>query len=102
MEFVASCRARRHGNRQRIRRDKRRDQPPPELCTQGRDDQRCPVGRDEILRERGTAQVRSRLCHRTVASGKNGNEIASRDTKFGIGFIETGTGSDARVFLERR
>ena len=40
--------------------------------------------------------------NRTVASGKNANEIASRDTKFGIGFIETGTGSDARVFLERR
>jgi len=29
--------------------------------------------------------------NRTVASGKNANEIASRDTKFGIGFIETGT-----------
>ena len=49
--------------------------------------------------------------NRTVASGKNGNEIASRDTKFGIGFIETGTWSDpqnrtmnqtSRVFLERR
>lgn len=45
--------------------------------------------------------------NRTVASGKNANEIASRDTKFGIGFIETGTGADAqngarRVFLERR
>jgi len=43
--------------------------------------------------------------NRTVASGKNANEIASRDTKFGIGFIETGTGSDyhtRRVFLERR
>jgi hypothetical protein len=40
--------------------------------------------------------------NRTVASGKNANEIASRDTKFGIGFIETGTGSDVRVFLERR
>jgi hypothetical protein len=47
----------------------------------------------------------------TVASGKNANEITSRDTKFGIGFIETGTWSDAqdgtmnqisRVFLERR
>ena len=44
----------------------------------------------------------------TVASGKNANEITSRDTKFGIGFIETGTGSDpqngtmSRVFLERR
>jgi hypothetical protein len=40
--------------------------------------------------------------NRTVASGKNANEIASRDTKFGIGFIETGTGSEVRVFLERR
>ena len=40
--------------------------------------------------------------NRTVASGKNANEIASRDTKFGIGFIETDTGAEARVFLERR
>ena len=40
--------------------------------------------------------------NRTVASGKNGHEITSRDTKFGIGFIETGMGSDVRVFLERR
>ena len=40
--------------------------------------------------------------NRTVASGKNANEIASRDTKFGIGFVETGTGAEERVFLERR
>jgi hypothetical protein len=49
--------------------------------------------------------------NRTVASGKTGNEIVSRDTKFGIGFVETGTWSDpqnrtmnqtSRVFLERR
>jgi hypothetical protein len=49
--------------------------------------------------------------NRTVASGKNGNEIASSDTKFGLGSIETGTWSDPqngnmnqtrRVFLERR
>ena len=39
---------------------------------------------------------------RTVASGKNGNEITSRDTRFGLGFIETGTGSEVRIFLERR
>ena len=41
----------------------------------------------------------------TVASGRNADEITSRDTKFGIGFIATGTGSDyltRRVFLERR
>ena len=34
--------------------------------------------------------------NRTVASGKNANEVTSRDTKFGIGFIETGTGSESR------
>ena len=43
----------------------------------------------------------------TVASGKNANEITSRGTKFGIGFVETGTWADGRdgtrrVFLERR
>ena len=38
----------------------------------------------------------------TVASGKNANEVASRDTKFGIGFVDTGTGAEVRVFLERR
>jgi hypothetical protein len=46
--------------------------------------------------------------NRTVAAGRNANEITSRDTRFGIGFIETGRWSDAqngamrRVFLERR
>ena len=43
--------------------------------------------------------------NRTVTSGRNANEIASRETKFGIGFVETGTGSEydtRRVFLERR
>jgi hypothetical protein len=49
--------------------------------------------------------------NRTVATGKNENEITSRDTKFGMGFIENGEWSDKqgqhmngirRVFLERR
>lgn len=43
--------------------------------------------------------------NRTVAAGRNANEITSRETKFGIGFIETGTGSvysTRRVLLERR
>jgi hypothetical protein len=43
--------------------------------------------------------------NRTVASGKNANQIASRDTRFGIGFVETGAGSGydtRRVFLDRR
>ena len=43
--------------------------------------------------------------NRTVASGKNANEIASRETKFGRGFVETGTGAEydtRRVFLDRR
>ncbi|HEX3234528.1 MAG TPA: hypothetical protein VHR41_10055 [Gemmatimonadales bacterium] len=50
-------------------------------------------------------RVEAVFLNHTVASGKNANEIASHDTKFGIGFIETGTGSDydtRRVFLERR
>ena len=49
--------------------------------------------------------------NRTVATGKNQNEITSRDTKFGMGFIQEGESSDTegqhmnstrRVFLERR
>jgi len=49
--------------------------------------------------------------NRTSAVGKNVNEIATRDTKFGLGFLQTGTWSDdknrttnwtSRVFLERR
>jgi hypothetical protein len=49
--------------------------------------------------------------NRTVATGKNENEITSRDTKFGMGFIQKGEWSDKegqhtdrtrRVFLERR
>lgn len=49
--------------------------------------------------------------NRTVATGKNENEITSRDTKFGMGFIQEGEWSDKagqhmngtrRVFLERR
>ncbi len=38
----------------------------------------------------------------TVASGKNPNEIASRDTRFGIGFIDETANHTRRVFLERR
>lgn len=49
--------------------------------------------------------------NRTVAVGKNENEITSRDTKFGLGFIQTNEWSEkdgergtwtSRVFLERR
>lgn len=44
--------------------------------------------------------------NRTVATGKNENEIASRDTKFGIGFVQKSESSEMnwtnRVFLERR
>ena len=111
MEFVASRRAGRRGNRQRIRRDERRDQPPPELCTQRRDDQRCPVGRTKFYENGEQRRFEAVFVNHTVASGENANEITSRDTKFGIGFIETGTWSDpqnrtmnqtTRVFLERR
>ena len=49
--------------------------------------------------------------NRTVATGKNENEITSRETKFGLGYIQKGSWSDkngqhmdwtSRVFLERR
>jgi hypothetical protein len=49
--------------------------------------------------------------NRTVSTGKNENEIANRETKFGLGFIQEVSRDDAqkgtqnwtsRVFLERR
>ena len=49
--------------------------------------------------------------NRTVSTGKNVNEITSRDSKFGVGFIQAGKSNDSipgvtnwtnRVFLERR
>jgi hypothetical protein len=49
--------------------------------------------------------------NRTIATGKNENEIASRETKFGLGYIQKGEWSSkegqntnwtSRVFLERR
>jgi hypothetical protein len=46
--------------------------------------------------------------NRTVTTGKNSSQVESRDTKFGIGFIQTASASDAdstwtnRVFLARR
>ena len=58
-----------------------------------------------------TEKFEAVFVNRTIASGKNANEIASRDTKFGLGFIQTGNWSDkegrtmnwtSRVFLERR
>lgn len=49
--------------------------------------------------------------NRTVSTGSNANQINSRDTKFGLGFIQQGSRNDSidgnqtwtsRVFLERR
>jgi hypothetical protein len=46
--------------------------------------------------------------NRTVSTGKNSSQIESQDTKFGLGFIQTASASDAdstwtnRVFLARR
>jgi hypothetical protein len=44
--------------------------------------------------------------NRTVATGTNANSINSRDTKFGLGFIQTNSqasqNSTSRVFLEKR
>ena len=40
--------------------------------------------------------------NRTVSTGKNVNQIDSRETLFGIGFIQTNSSWTNRVFLERR
>ena len=49
--------------------------------------------------------------NRTISNGTNANQIASRDTKFGLGFIQQASVTDpqkgtqnwtSRVFLERR
>jgi hypothetical protein len=39
---------------------------------------------------------------RTVATGKNANQIDTRQTMFGLGFIQSGAQWTSRVFLERR
>src|SRR5687768_1123023 len=58
-----------------------------------------------------TQKFEAVFVNRTVSSGKNEGEIASRDTKFGLGFIQPGNSVDTagrtmswtnRVFLERR
>jgi hypothetical protein len=40
--------------------------------------------------------------NQTVKQGKNPNEIESRETNFGLGFIQTGAGWTSRVFLKLR
>src|SRR5215204_589553 len=48
--------------------------------------------------------------NRTTASGKNANEIVTRDTSFGLGFVEKGTWTEggettnwkSRIFLAKR
>lgn len=58
-----------------------------------------------------TLPLEAVFVNRTVATGKNENAIDTRDTKFGLGFIQSGNSSDgsgrtmswtSRVFLERR
>ncbi|HEY2866710.1 MAG TPA: hypothetical protein VGJ02_06430 [Pyrinomonadaceae bacterium] len=43
--------------------------------------------------------------HRTSRTGKNPNDVATTDTKFGLGFIQSAQGNETwtnRVFLEKR
>jgi hypothetical protein len=58
-----------------------------------------------------TQRFEAVFVNRTVANGKNENAIDTRDTRFGLGFIQTGNWADkegrtmnwtSRVFLERR
>ena len=48
-----------------------------------------------------TESLEAVFVNRTVVVGKNANEIKSRDTSFGLGFIQTNRDSSSRVFLEK-
>jgi hypothetical protein len=47
-----------------------------------------------------TARFEAVFNNRTVTEGKNPNEIDSRETKFGLGFIQSNSDWTNRVFLE--
>jgi hypothetical protein len=47
-----------------------------------------------------TEKLEAVFTNRTVTNGKNPNEIESRETKFGLGFIQTHADWSNRVFLE--
>jgi len=48
-----------------------------------------------------TESLEAVFVNRTVVVGKNANEIKSRHTSFGLGFIQTNRDSSSRVFLEK-
>jgi hypothetical protein len=48
-----------------------------------------------------TESLEAVFVNRTVATGKNANEIESRDSSFGLGFIQTNREWTNRVFLEK-
>jgi hypothetical protein len=53
--------------------------------------------------EGGTAeQFEGVFTNRTVSTGKNANQIDSRETLFGFGFIQNRSDWNNRVFLEKR
>jgi hypothetical protein len=49
-----------------------------------------------------TEKLEAVFANRTVATGRNPNEIENRDTSFGLGFIQTNKNWMNRVFLERK
>jgi len=56
----------------------------------------------KIFENGETKQFAAVFNNRTVATGKNPNEIESRDTKYGLGFIQSYADWKSRIFLELR
>lgn len=54
----------------------------------------------KVYENGGTKKFEAVFVDRTVLSGKNPNEIATRETKYGLGFIETNDNFTSRVFCE--
>ena len=91
MEFVASCRAGWRGNRQRI--DAMNGEPNRRRSFELKDatiNGALLAGTKFYEKNGEQRRFEAVLVNHTVASGKNANAITSRDTTFGIGFIEAG------------
>jgi hypothetical protein len=56
----------------------------------------------KVFADGGTKRLEAVFSNRTVAGGKNPNRIESRETSYGLGFIDSLGDSTNRVFLKFR
>lgn len=54
----------------------------------------------KVFEDGATVNFEAVFNNRTVAQGKNPNEIETRETKYNLGFIQSYAGSTNRVFLD--